>query len=30
MGQLIIVENERTLPNLDYNQNGVRRIIFGL
>ena len=28
MGQLIIVENERTLPNLDYNQNGVRRIIF--
>jgi Fe-S cluster assembly ATPase SufC len=28
MGQLIIVENERTLPKLDYNQNGVRRIIF--
>jgi hypothetical protein len=28
MGQLIIVENERTLPNLDYSQNGVRRIIF--
>jgi predicted nucleic acid-binding Zn-ribbon protein len=28
MGQLIIVENERTLPNLDYNQNGVSRIIF--
>jgi len=28
MGQLIIVENERTLPNLDYNQSGVKQIIF--
>ncbi len=28
MGQLIIVENKRTLPNLDYEQNGVKRIVF--
>lgn len=28
MGQLIIVENERTLPNLDYDKSGVRQIIF--
>jgi len=28
MGQLIIVENKRTLPKLNYEQNGVNRIIF--
>jgi hypothetical protein len=28
MGQLIIVENERTLPKLDYDQSGVKQIIF--
>lgn len=28
MGQLIIVENERTLPQLDYDQSDVKRIIF--
>ena len=28
MGQLIIVENKRTLPELDYDQSGVKRIIF--
>lgn len=28
MGQLIIVENKRTLPKLDYDQSGVKRIIF--
>lgn len=28
MGQLIIVENKRMLPKLDYEQSGVKRIIF--
>ena len=28
MGQLIIVENKRTLPKLNYEQDGVRRIVY--
>ena len=28
MGQLIIVENERTLPNLDYDKSGIKQIVF--
>ena len=28
MGQLIIVENKRMLPKLDYEQSGVKRVIF--
>lgn len=28
MGQLIVVENKRTLPSIDYDQDGVNRINF--
>jgi Fe-S cluster assembly ATPase SufC len=28
MGQLIIVENKRTMPKLNYEQNGVKRIVY--